>query len=130
MKTIELIVRLIIKEKNKVLLCKPKNGGFYFLPGGHVEFGDSLEKTIYKEMYEELGFEEKQITEISYISYLEQMYLEDGENHHEINMIFNVSIPKDISIKSKESHIDFEWIDIKDIKNIKLLPEKIIQFIQ
>lgn len=130
MKIIELIVRLIIKDKNKVLLCKNKKWGFYFLPGGHVEFGDTFEKTIYKEMNEELGLKKEQITGISYISYLEQMYSEDGKDHHEINMIFNVSIPKDISVRSKESHIDFEWINIKDIKNIKLLPEKIIPFIQ
>jgi len=124
-KTIEVIVRIIIERDNKILLCKNKKHNFYFLPGGHVEFGDTFEKTVYKEMGEELGIKKEQITNILYKNYLEEMYTEDGNDHHEINIIFTAKIPNNIEVKSKENHIDFEWIDIKDIKNIKLLPAKI-----
>ena len=131
MKSIELIVRLVIKRDKKILLCKSlKNGGHYFLPGGHVEFGDSLEETVYKEMNEELGLKRQDITNILYQNYLEQTFTQDDEEHHELNMIFTADIPKDIKVTSREDHISFEWIDIKDIKNIKLLPEKIIPLIQ
>ena len=129
MKSIELIVRLVIKKENKVLLCKNKKGGHYFLPGGHVEFNDSIEKTIYKEMAEELGLKKEQISNITYLNYLEQMFINNGENHHEFNIIFTAKIPLDTNIVSKENHIDFEWINTKDIKNIKLLPKRIISFI-
>jgi ADP-ribose pyrophosphatase YjhB (NUDIX family) len=126
MKSTELIARIIIKRGDKVLLCKNKEQGHYFLPGGHVEYGDTLVKTIYKEMNEELGLDQELITGVAYKSYLEEMYGgKDGKNRHELNMIFTANIPEDINIVSQEDHIDFEWIDKKDIKNIKLLPEKI-----
>lgn len=128
-KTIELIVRVIIKNKDKILLCKNKVHGNYYLPGGHVEFGDTLEKTLYKEMNEELGLKKEDITAISYENYLEQTYVRDNEDHHELNMIFSIKIPNDFNIHSQEDHIDFEWIDIKDIGNVRLLPEKIKDFI-
>ena len=108
------------------MLCKNKKHGHYFLPGGSVEYGDTFEKTIYKEMNEELGLKREQIKGISFKNYLEHIYVVDNEKYHELNMIFTANIPNDISVVSQEDHIDFEWIDKKDTKNTKLLPEKII----
>lgn len=110
-------------------MCKNKVQGNYYLPGGHVEFGDTLEKTIYKEMNEELGLKKGDITGIFYKNYLEQTYIRDGADHHELNMIFSIKIPNDFEIHSQEDYIAFEWIDIKDIGNIRLLPEKIKVFL-
>ena len=129
-KSLEMIARVIIKRSSKILLCKNIERGIYYLPGGHVEFGDSLEKTIYKEMNEELGFKKTDITNISFKSHLEQVFMQEGEKHHELNMIYTAEIPGDINIESKEEHISFDWIDVKDIKNIKLLPEKIIPILK
>jgi len=129
MKSIELIVRVIINRDSKILLCKNKVVGNFYLQGGHVEFGDTLEKTIYKEMNEELGLEKEQITNIEYKNYLENSYIKDNENFQELNMIFNIKIPNDLNLTSQEDHIDFEWIEIENIKNIRLLPEQIVPLI-
>jgi 8-oxo-dGTP diphosphatase len=126
MKHIELIVRLIIIREDTVLLCKSKEDGHYFLPGGHVEFGDTLEKTIYKEMEEELGLKEEQVSNISYKKYFENTYGEGDKMHHEINFIFDVNIPNDFEIISKEDHIDFEWIPLSEIQNVNFLPKNIL----
>lgn len=126
---IELIVRLLIKKENKVLLCLNKETSSYFLPGGHVEFGDSLEETIYKEMYEELGWKNEEIKKISYKTYLENSFISANEKHQELNMIFNIEIDEKTLINSKEDHIAFEWVEISAIGNLKILPKSIIQFI-
>jgi 8-oxo-dGTP pyrophosphatase MutT (NUDIX family) len=125
----ELIVRIIIKRGNNVLLCKNKEHEHYFLTGGHVEFGDSLEQTIYKEMNEELGLLESDITKISFNNYLEGSYLNKEEKHCELNMIFNVEIKDDIEIKSQEDHIDFEWVNLDKISEVNLLPDGIKEFL-
>ncbi|MFH0755186.1 MAG: NUDIX domain-containing protein [bacterium] len=129
MKSIELIVRIIIKRNNTFLFCKNKKRGNYYLIGGHVEFGDSLEETIYKEIKEEIGLKKENITNISYKTYFEQKFTQEEKVHHELNMIFTANIPDNIKIISKENHISFEWIDTKDIKNINLLPKKMIPLI-
>jgi 8-oxo-dGTP diphosphatase len=123
----EIIVRLLIQKENKVLLCKSKKMGHYYLPGGHVEFGDSLEKTIYKEISEELGLTEGDLSDISFKNYLENTYDEDDGMHHEINFIFKAVLKDYISIESKEDHIEFTWFDLEETKNINLLPKGILQ---
>lgn len=126
MKNIENIVRLIIKKEDKILLCKNKEFGHYFLPGGHVEFGDTLEKTIYKEMEEELALKEDDLFDISFRNYLENTYGENEKMHHEINFIFEAKLKEGIEIKSQEDHIDFEWFDSNDIDKVNLLPKNIL----
>jgi len=127
--TIELIVRLLIKKENKVLLCFNKETNSHFLPGGHVEFGDTFEETIYKETFEELGWKNEDIKNISFKTYLENSYISDNEKHQELNMIFDVEIDKNTPINSKEDHISFEWIELSSFDSLKILPKAIIQFI-
>jgi len=126
----ELIVRIVVRKSDKVLLCKNKEHGHYFLPGGHVEFGDSLEQTIYKEMNEELGLLKSDIVNISFNNYLEGSYLSKEEKHCELNMIFNSEIKDGIEIKSKEDHIDFEWVELSKIPEVNLLPDGIKEFLK
>jgi 8-oxo-dGTP pyrophosphatase MutT (NUDIX family) len=126
---IEVIVRLIIECEGSILLCKNKEANNYYLPGGHVEFGDTLEQTIYKETNEELGWNEKDITSITFKNYLEHSYQSGGNVHNEINMIYQVEIGENVMVESKESHIDFEWVDKNTLHTIEILPSSIIPFI-
>jgi len=131
MNSIELIVRLVIKREDKVLLCLNKAAGSYFLPGGHVEFGDTFERTIYKETAEELGWTQADVRSFRFKGYLENFYSykNGAEPHAELNMIFDVDIAPTTQANSQESHIGFEWINISDIPNTKILPETIVPFI-
>ena len=131
MNNIEIIVRLIIKSGDKILFCINKTTGNYYLPGGHAEFGDTLVETIYKEIFEELGWNKEDIKNISYKAHLEQIYQKDkeGELHHELNMIFEVTINDNIEIKSHESHINFEWLSMSTLNNYNIVPATIISFL-
>ncbi len=125
--TIELIVRLIIKKDDKFLLCKNLKEGHYFLPGGHVEFGDTLEETIYKEMSEELALNKEDVSNISFKKYIENSYEHKGQRHCEINMVFTAELKDGIEIKSQENHIDFEWIGESEISNVILFPKGVLE---
>ncbi|MDQ6984875.1 MAG: NUDIX domain-containing protein [Candidatus Dojkabacteria bacterium] len=52
---IKLRVRLIIPFKNKLLLVEDTKNKFWFYPGGKVEYGESIERAIKREIVEELG---------------------------------------------------------------------------
>lgn len=125
-RSIELIVRLVIKKDGKILLCKSNVSGHYYLPGGHIEFGDSITDTIYKEMKEELGMERNQIYNIVYKDFLEQVFGEGEKKRHELNMIFSAEVSDDLKAESKEKHIGFEWVPLTELNNINLLPKAII----
>lgn len=126
MQNIENIVRLIVKKEDKILLCKSNEQGHYFLPGGHVEFGDTLEKTIYKEMEEELALKQDDLFDIFFRNYLENTYGENEKMHHEINFIFEAKLKEGVEIKSQEDHIDFEWISLGEIDKVNLLSKNIL----
>lgn len=123
---IENIVRIIYKREGKILLCKGIEYDHYFLPGGHVEFGDTLEQTIYKEMNEELGLNKEDISDIQFVKFFENTYGTEENKFHEINFVFNAKIKEGLEIKSQEDHISFEWVDEDKISEVNLLPKGIL----
>jgi ADP-ribose pyrophosphatase YjhB (NUDIX family) len=114
----EVCVRTVIQKREKILVCWNKEKSYYFFPGGHLNFGESIPKALSRELKEELGME---IKKFSFIGLVDNIYEEAGKKHHEINLVFNV-IPKKIISKSKENHISFFFFDKKKFKKEKVLP--------
>lgn len=52
---------------------------------------------------------------------VENIYREDGVKHHEINLVFRADIKK-MATASKEEHINFDFIKIKNLKREKIYP--------
>ncbi len=114
----EILARALIIEDGSLLVCKNKTEGHSFLPGGHVEFGEKAEQALKRELKEEMGLE----TEIrQFAGIVENMFTQDGITHHEVKLIYEVSLPtKDIV--SKESWIEFEWVTLNDLVRVNFLP--------
>ncbi len=118
MPNIEIITRAIILDKDKILLCKKKGNDYYFLPGGHIEFGETAEQALGRELKEELGI---LANGIEYIGTVENMFSENGNRHHEINLVFAVK-PQNHSSASIEDHIEFLWIDTNKLAGESVEP--------
>ena len=50
---IEVIARGVCVAGGRVLLCRAKGGSSTYLPGGHVEFGETGREALVREMREE-----------------------------------------------------------------------------
>ena len=49
---------LIANKEGKVLLCKSyKWGNLWVVPGGHIEYGETIEKAVKREAKEEVGLD-------------------------------------------------------------------------
>ena len=118
MEKFEVCIRAIIRHQNKILVCHHKEKGYYFFPGGHLNFGESIPKALSREIKEELGIGVK---DYSFVGLVDNIYKEDNQKHHEINLVFNV-IPDKISEKSKEDHIDFVFFDKNRFLKEEVLP--------
>ena len=121
MNNIELIARAVILNRNKIILCRIKGKNWYFLPGGHVEFGEGIVASLKRELREEIGIKVK-LGKV--IGVIENFYRENRKSHHEINIIFS-GTAANRKTSSKESHIEFEYVDIKYIKNKNILPKQL-----
>jgi hypothetical protein len=60
---------------------------------------------------------------------VECTWVEHAQGNHEINLLFEVQVP-DLDLSeapaSQESHLEFIWADLADLRTYNLLPEPII----
>jgi len=117
-KGFEVCVRGIIRRGNRILVCKRKDKNYYFFPGGHVEFGESAEGALRRELKEELDIS---IKNVSFIGAMENIFREERRKKHELNLVFDVKAEK-AKDKSMEDHLDFFFFDIKQFSKEKVLP--------
>jgi ADP-ribose pyrophosphatase YjhB (NUDIX family) len=133
MDTIELIARAVIIDENigKVLLCAPKNKSHYFLPGGHIEFGEEAIPALRRELLEEMGRDIPD-EKFSFAGANENFFTQEGERRHEINLFFKVNgdFVSSHNVVSQENHILFEWITLSEMDKFPILPKSTIPMIE
>lgn len=89
-KQIEVIARGVCIKGGKILLCYGRKSGIAYLPGGHIDFGESGQQALEREMAEEMGLESKAGR---FIGCCEHVFMQEGEPHAEINLVYLLDIP-------------------------------------
>lgn len=118
---IEVIARaIIIRGADELLVAREIGRDWVFLPGGHVEIGEPTEVALVREIREELGIEAK-VT--GFVGAVEHTYVDRGQQHHEINLVFTVETIG--PTESKEPHLEFDWIPIATVAEVDLRPEPV-----
>ena len=118
---IHVIARGLLMHGDDIVLCRPKDAKWFFLPGGHVEDGESAREALLRELHEEMGDSDYKVT--SFIGVCENIFqLQEGTQQHEINIIFQVNIPHELKIDSKEDRIEFVNVKGTTLKDHNILP--------
>ena len=119
------IVRAVIIKDDHLLVCIGKNNKYVFLPGGHLEPGESLKYALERELQEELSMHLKVGRFLGcFESSLEALVCNELKHMchtHEINFLFEVASDENFTIKkvpeSAESHTKFKWIPLVSAGN-------------
>ena len=114
---IETIARGVCVVDGKILLCKAKGGKTTYLPGGHIEFGETGRQALVREIKEELGLAS---STGAFLGVVENSFLQHGVPHSEINLVYELSLAEG-EIKAQEDWIEFEWRPLSNLGD--LLPE-------
>ena len=120
---IETIARGVCVQDGKLLLCRAKGGKSTYLPGGHIEFGETGRAALVREVKEELGVG---ASAGAFLGALENSFVQNGKPHAEINLVYSLELADGTdpaALKSQEDWIEFEWRDLKDLDSATLLPE-------
>lgn len=118
MNEFEIIVRGVVIKNGKILVCQTERHDYFFLPGGHVEFGENMKKALYREFQEELGIKPKKA---EFIGTVENIFYQKEKLNHEINFTFLTEID-DVEIEPKEDHLTFFWFLPHDFVEEKFVP--------
>lgn len=130
---IHTIVRAIIVKDGKLLVCISPRGPYY-LPGGHVELGESVEQALHRELKEEVG---RPGTIERFLGCLEtHAYQHNTHDCHylhgchtqEFQFLFLVEMP-DLSAdsipQSPEEGLKLAWLSLATLEHEHLQPHAV-----
>jgi ADP-ribose pyrophosphatase YjhB (NUDIX family) len=120
----ELIARAVVTDGPRVLLAQPSGDGWFFLPGGHVELGESVTAALRRELTEELGVADARVGGL--LAVTETKYHDARGHHHEVNLVFHVEATG-VEDRSQEAHIDFRWVDRSALDDLEIRPAPIAE---
>lgn len=125
---IEVIARGVLFHEEHVLLCRSVKNGYFYLPGGHVEFGESAESALRREFLEETGLN---VTVRACVLLHEHIFRQGSRLRHEYNVVFHVEqdMPSPGKVKSLEPKIAFDWIRASDVHSVDLRPAEYAEWL-
>ncbi len=115
------VAALIQDPKGKVLLIQQKKNanGYWLLPGGGIEFGESAEEALARELKEELNLE---VTKSHFLLVNES--IDPNRKRHLIQLVFFVQVKELIpKLNPKEKAISgFGYFTNSEIQKMDLRP--------
>ena len=116
---IETIARGVCIRDGRLLLCRAKGGSSTYLPGGHIEFGETGREALVREMKEETGLD---AACGKFLGVTENSFIQHGRPHAEINLVYELKLTT-TDVTAKEDWIEFLWCPLADLGSAQLLPE-------
>lgn len=114
----ELLVRALIIKNGKILVCQSHGKNYFFLPGGHIEFSETMQDALARELQEELGIK---ISKAQFLGGVENIFEQNGAKKHEVSFVFHVDITSD-EVASQEDHIEFSWLSEEEFLEQTIFP--------
>lgn len=123
------LARGVIVESDYILVAHEIGSNYTFLPGGHIEIGESVEAALIREIFEELGL---RAIIGKYLGAVEHEWDDSNGSNFEINHLFTLDVlgisPQE-NPQSREKHLEFYWANLQEIRNHNLRPEKLINLL-
>lgn len=125
---IEFIARGIIVRENAILACRNVAKGYHYLPGGHIEFGETPAQAVARELHEEAGLH---TTVRECLLVCETRFTQSNKQRQEVNIVFHVEptaanpLSAAKGVPSLEPDIAFDWLDLAQLVEVDLRPQVI-----
>ena len=129
----ELIARGLVVVGGAVLLCQNRKHGYSYLPGGHMDPGESAAEALAREFLEETTL---RVRVGRCVAATEEAFQQGGDFRREINLVFHVELPHETStpgtsapgpstppiVTSAEPKIAFAWLRGSELASADLRP--------
>ncbi|WEM45002.1 NUDIX domain-containing protein (plasmid) [Photobacterium sp. DA100] len=123
------VARGLIRDGGHILLVRAIGDTMTFLPGGHIEFGESAPVALARELREEASIAAKVG---AFVGAAENEWFLGGQLQAEINLIFDVEtdLSHHETVVSNEAHLEFFWVPCEEIEYWNLFPESLRQLVK
>lgn len=95
---------VILHDNERLVLAKhiKSDQAYWVLPGGHLEFGESMEAGLKRELMEELAIEDATLTELIFAD----EFIDKERGRHVVKLGFALKIPEECfdNLTVAESH--------------------------
>jgi len=129
-------IKAIIIKNNKILLTKNKYNGeeFYLLPGGGQRKFETIDETLKRECLEEIGAEVEIIKLLFIREYIGEnhQFFDEDKDIHQVELMFECKLISEellLTENKDDFQIGYEWIELKNLKNILIYPNKLKEVI-
>ena len=105
---------VILNDDNEILLLqrnKAPEAGNWSVPGGAVEFGETMEDALKRELYEELGIEIEIIKPLTFTDHIPS----PKSTHWVVATFLAKIISGEVTNKEPEKHQQLAWFSLTDI---------------
>ncbi|MFA5258661.1 MAG: NUDIX hydrolase [Candidatus Pacearchaeota archaeon] len=122
-------VAAIIKNSNgEILMQEHIKYGFWTIPVGKVNFGQSVEDGLKQEVFEECNIDIKKLKEIASRKY---DYIRDGKNVAvEVHLFEIIEYSGTIKNKEPNKHKVQEFLSLDKIKNLPYLSDNTLLYLE
>jgi len=116
-------VGALVCENQSVLLVRRKNDpgrGFWSLPGGLLEWGETIAEAVVREILEECGIECKPVRMLEVIDFIDRDHA--GKPRYHYVLINFLASTTDMSLTAGSDVNAASWFDSSQMEQIAMLP--------
>jgi len=112
---------LVLNQEGEIfLMASSKWQGKYCLPGGHIEFGETMEETAKREIKEETGLD---IFDIEFLMVQECIFSEEFYKKKHFVFLDHIAKTKDIdAVLDGSEGSEYVWTTVDDALKLSLNP--------